>query len=194
MPFMGLTIDTGVAVLTDFDEDKFPLVQHDAYGEAGSDPVELQHPFGFYSRPRDPEVDEAGQPKQGEACSLLILSDGDDRHSVLWGDPRYTPKIPNVGKGGSAQYGVNAAGELSFLSFSGDSGDALMEVAAGASIKIGGETAVPFVTLPGFQAYMAALLVEINTAIASKLPAMPPHPPVKALPTASHATQIAKAT
>lgn len=101
--FIGIAWELGTVRGTTFDDDGFPMVQPDAYGdEPRVDAYELHHPFGFFSRPLDPEVDEDGQIRVG--CSLFRGTLGDEQFAWLAGDPRSTPILPNCGKGESIQY------------------------------------------------------------------------------------------
>lgn len=106
------------------DDNGFLGVQFDAHGDddSGMPTVELHHPFGFYSMPRDPSVDASGQITQG--CSVLIAEDGEERHAWLADDPRFVPSLPPGTPGGSGQYGVTANGSkaVSFANFDGNTG------------------------------------------------------------------------
>jgi hypothetical protein len=112
MAFVGLKIQVGTCMFTGLDEDGFPVAQADATGtDPGVAPSDLHHPFGFASRPRDPDVDEDGQLKKG--CVLFYAVDGDGTHMWLGADPRYVAAMPQLKKGGSMQY--SAPGSFSIL-------------------------------------------------------------------------------
>lgn len=97
-----------------FDVDGQQIAQHDGFGaKPGVGHSELHHPFGFISRPRDPEVDSTGRPLSGKSCSVLVGKIGEETHYWLASDPRYVPKIPQLKKGGAAMY--SAAGSFSVL-------------------------------------------------------------------------------
>jgi hypothetical protein len=100
-----------LAVLTEYDENGFIGVQFDAFGEKGIAPPELLHQYGFASRPLDPTTSESGETTFG--CEALVGWEGSDAFAFLFGDPRVTPKVPQLKKGGSAQY----ASDGSFASF-----------------------------------------------------------------------------
>jgi hypothetical protein len=112
--------ELAVTTWSGHDEDGFPQVAFDSHGEPGSDgkvaAFELQHTFGFVSRPRDPEVDEEKRPIPGKGCSIFVGSDGDDTRGMLGFDPRYIPSTPRLTKGSSAQYSATG----SFFVLDGD--------------------------------------------------------------------------
>ena len=101
--------DLGLAMLSVYDADGFLGVQIDGIGEAqsGLQPYALHHTYGFASRPVDPDVDATGLPTAG--CSVLFALEGGVGHSWLAGDPRITPKLPPLAKGGSIQYAATGA-------------------------------------------------------------------------------------
>lgn len=124
--FKGLEWDVSVTSTTDQDDDGFPRVQLDGYGRGGSKHFELQHQFGFYSRPRDPEVDNDGIPIQGSGCAMFVAKDGEDWYGFLGIDPRYLQQIPLVEPGGAAMYAVvqddDGETRAPFAQFDGDDG------------------------------------------------------------------------
>lgn len=125
--------DLGIATFTGYDDDGFPLAQYDAHGEdPGVEPIELHHPFGFVSRPRDPDLDKEGNPKEGQACNLFFGAEGDTQHAWLGYDPRFIPNVPKLKKGGSAWY--CAAG--SFSTFDGEDGTQTTYVPVGNSAHV----------------------------------------------------------
>jgi hypothetical protein len=129
----GVRTEIGIATFSGFDEDGFPLAQYDAHGEKPQvEPVELHHPFGFIARPRDPDLDDEGNPKEGKACNLFFATEGDTLHAWLGYDPRFIPNIPQLKKGGSAQY--CAAG--SFRVFDGEDGTETLYVPVGDSAHV----------------------------------------------------------
>lgn len=116
-----LEFDLGVAVLTEYDKDGFLTCQHDAYGEekSGVAPYESHHMYGRISRPHDPETGPDGAPQLG--CTVLYAMDGGIGHQWYLADPRVTPLLPRVKKGGNCNYG----GKLKnpgFHYFDGDTG------------------------------------------------------------------------
>lgn len=89
--------DGGVAVGSEYNEG-FLTVQPDFYGEeaSGGEGGIVQHPFGFLGRPADP--DDEG------SCQALYAYEGDQLHILPTQDTRALAKIPELKKGGSAQY------------------------------------------------------------------------------------------
>lgn len=108
--FVGLKFDLGACVLTDFDEDDFLRAQPDALGtEPQVEPYELHHPFGFSSRPLDPDVGPDGKPLQGQACNLLFATRGNATFAWLAADPRAVPGLPRLKQGESVMYSTYGA-------------------------------------------------------------------------------------
>ena len=64
-------------------------------------PVEACHPYGFRSRPRDPDVDAQGNPTRGAGLLLLDFGGGDEG-GIPTQDPRVT--LADEGKGGAQLY------------------------------------------------------------------------------------------
>jgi len=116
--FVGLTWDLSAVMLTDFDEHGFLRAQPLGYGgkDAQVEACEIHHPFGFVSRPNDPDLDDDGNVKPGAACTVFYAVDGNSKHAQLSHDPRSVNKYPRLKKGGSCQYGGNG----SFASFDGE--------------------------------------------------------------------------
>lgn len=114
-----MALDMGVAVFSERDTDGFVNISYDGYQppnqKAGIGAVEAHHPFGFQGRPRDPEQDSQGSP--GIGATVLRFSDQNGDHLFPLGDPRTTPKLPTVGKGGSIQYGDTGAPVVPFAFF-----------------------------------------------------------------------------
>lgn len=123
MIFSGLTWDVSVATTTDRDEDGFQRAQLDGEGRGGSKFFEQQHTFGFYSRPRDADVDEDGNVNEGGACTMFVAKDGDAWYGFLGTDPRYVQNIPLVAPGGSLQYAVVKHGDETLCPFAMIDGD-----------------------------------------------------------------------
>jgi hypothetical protein len=90
-----------------FDEDGFLLVQADAYGNpangAGGSAFQLNHPYGFASRPHDPDApaDDGSPPRW---CTLMVEKDGSTRIGWLGYDPRFIQDLATLSKGGAAMY------------------------------------------------------------------------------------------
>lgn len=96
-----LSFDIGVAMLTTYDEDGFPVVQVDAFGEENSGVVPYEHhsQFGIISRPHD--------PADGQGCQVLYAMEAGRGHAWVLSDPRVIPLLPPIDKGGSCIYGGN---------------------------------------------------------------------------------------
>jgi phage gp45-like len=89
------------------DADKFLGVQSDAHGkDSAVGHFGLMHPFGFSSRPVDPDSD-------GKGCIVLEGVEGHQGFSWLAYDPRFYGKIPPLSQGSSCQY--NSAGAFIVL-------------------------------------------------------------------------------
>jgi hypothetical protein len=96
-------------LLTQRDSDGFVGIQLER--DSGDGPlVEQQHAFGFFSRPLDPDDDGS--------CTAFGFDDGDDTHAILGYDARIVPKIPELPKGSSMQYGATG----SYHQIAGDTG------------------------------------------------------------------------
>lgn len=99
------------------DEDGFPIVQADAYGDEGGASFSLEHPYGFYSRPHDPTPDGF--------CTLFVAKDGSTRFGLLGMDPRFIQDVPLPPKGSAMQYVAfqdGGAWKTAFMFLSGDDG------------------------------------------------------------------------
>ena len=96
--------DLGVCMASQYDAQGFLGIAVDLYGEgqASGQVFEPIHPYGFISRPADPDKDENGNPKVG--AGALYASEGDRKFVMPLGDPRAVAKVPQVKLGGSAQY------------------------------------------------------------------------------------------
>jgi hypothetical protein len=100
----GLDWDIGTSQFTEYDDDGFLGAQLDVHGEKnpGGPPYEVHSPFGFASRPLDP--DDAGK-----GCQTLYAREGGRGHAWFLGDPRVQDKIPALKKGASALYSAFGA-------------------------------------------------------------------------------------
>lgn len=136
MPFIGLTFELGACVLTEYDPDGFLNAQPDGLGgDPRVAPYELHHPFGFASRPRDPETGPNGEIIEGQACNLLIGTDGNETHVWLAADPRFTGLLPPIKPGGSVQYAAGGPGP-SFDMHDGEDGTKTIYVEIGDSAHV----------------------------------------------------------
>jgi hypothetical protein len=100
-----LEFDFGVCADSGHDEDGVPEIGLDHYGPigkaSGAKGAHI-HPFGFDSRPLDPDATSDGTPTSG--CAALVINDGDRVNMMPLDDPRVVPKLPKLRKGGSRQY------------------------------------------------------------------------------------------
>lgn len=105
--------DIGIGTSSAYDGNGFLGVQVQRYGGTASScpPIELMQPFGFGSRPLDPDVDSTGQPTLG--CNVLYATEGDKLHAWLGPDPRLVAKQPQGAKGSSWMW--SATGSLVML-------------------------------------------------------------------------------
>jgi hypothetical protein len=110
------------AVTSEYDEDGFLLIFHDAYGEkkAGVHPGEAHWPGGLFFRPRDADADN--NANHGLGNTVWQTWEGNQSHIEIGSDPRAVPKLPRLKKGGSGLYGDTGKGQLPYVNFDGDSG------------------------------------------------------------------------
>lgn len=100
-----LELDFGICADSGHDEDGHPELGLDHYGpvgEASGAKGAHVHPFGFDSRPIDPDATSDGTPTKG--CGMLVINDGDRMNLMPLEDPRIVAKLPKNRKGGSRQY------------------------------------------------------------------------------------------
>lgn len=92
--------DAGTAQGSEY-SDGFLTVQPDFYGEArsGGEGGVVQLPYGFLSRPLDPDEDGA--------CQVLHAYEGDQLHVQPTTDKRVIDKLPQLPKGASIQFGAD---------------------------------------------------------------------------------------
>lgn len=113
-----LTWSYATAIFSEW-KDRALRVARDAFavgGEGDGDAYEMIQPLGLISRPRDPEVDQNGQPKA--ACGLLVAEDGHEGFAIPTTDPSILEKIPELPKGSTCVYAGNGA----FLFLNGETG------------------------------------------------------------------------
>lgn len=91
---------------TSIDDAGFIGIQPDWYGEEGGPEAENATPYGFWSRPLDPDVDGEGSIANG--ASVLVAREGGKALAFPLSDPRITEKLPPLKKGESVQYGPAA--------------------------------------------------------------------------------------
>ena len=126
-----ISLELAVAVLSEYDADGFIGLAIDAYAAPGKGlpSYETMHPLGLISRPRDPAVDADGVPTLG-ATTLRMIS-GNEEHSLAFGDPRATPKLPRLKKGGVALYADTGKTTIPFLLLDGNTGGAQLYIPYG---------------------------------------------------------------
>lgn len=86
--------------------------------EAGGQLPLSAHPYGLRSRPRDADVDEAGEPTRGAELLVFDLGGGDER-AVPTQDPRV--ELQDEGPGGAQLYGSTGS-SVSSVHISGNDG------------------------------------------------------------------------
>lgn len=124
--FPGIVFEIGACLFSKYDDDGFLVIQPDGMGlNPQIDGFEGCHPLGFIGRPQDPDVDPSGQPLSNLVASCLYGTYGDQKYLVPLQDTRGANRIPQLSKGGSAQYAVVALkqGEVRLRSFDTHSGD-----------------------------------------------------------------------
>lgn len=101
----SLQVRADVLRLAEYSVNGFLLYQYDAYGEnqSGVPAVEAWSQYGSYSRPPDPELDEAGEVKF--AAQLLVFWEGAESYAIALHDPRLVPGLPQLLGGEYVSYG-----------------------------------------------------------------------------------------
>lgn len=102
----ALQWDMGVSTFTGYDEDGFPTVQTDLYGEdkAGEPAFEMHHWAGWLAIPLDPVKDSSGQPDEANAAPHLFAREGDKAYGWALGDPRSLLRVGLLNKGSAMAY------------------------------------------------------------------------------------------
>lgn len=125
--------DLQAAASSSYDADGFLLVGVD--GDAATTnlpPAEALHPLGLCARPLDPGTDGSGHVDQGQACNVLRLVGDNTDDVVVLSDPRVTPKLLQLPKGGLVLYEPSDAADLARVVLNGDGSHGLvLHVAAG---------------------------------------------------------------
>lgn len=116
-------LDICAVVLSDYDEDGYPVIQHDAFGEeqSGVQPLEMHHMWGFYGMPHSGERDALGALNPAKCAQVLTGWSNELGYAFPLGDPRLMTKLPQAGGGGSIQYGGRLA-QPSFAFIDGNTG------------------------------------------------------------------------
>lgn len=150
--------DFATSATSSYDADGFLTVGVDNYGDAGSSPAELHHPFGFLSRPLDPQVDANGNPTLG--CTLKVWDEGSRKHAMALADCTVTPNLAQCGKGDSMQYCASNA----FIKCTG-AGVNKGRIAIGTSDTNGSDMGILVSPVPtdGIQQFGAFGLCAFNT-------------------------------
>lgn len=96
--------DIAVCTLSEYNADGWLGIQVDVLGgkDGSSYPYETLHPFGFMSRPPDPEVGAEGLPSKG--CKALVAYDGDEGFVLPLSDQATVASLPILQKGESQIY------------------------------------------------------------------------------------------
>lgn len=123
-----MAVDTGTkrslswATYSGRDDDGHPEVQPRTNGDEGGTSIKLEHPYGCYSRPHDPE---AGNDGQYGYCTLFVERDGPTQFAHLGYDPRFIDLIPLPPKGSQMTYAAfkeDGKWKAAFDYMSGDDG------------------------------------------------------------------------
>lgn len=133
----------GLCVFSERSSDGFVNLQPDWFGEdenddGGGEALESIHPYGFRSRPRDPETAPDGKGRLG--AGLLYVFDGDEGFALPTQDPRHAALLEDEGKGGAQVYSVNNAGAVSRVFLAGSTGDITIQRASGPQMAFGAST------------------------------------------------------
>ena len=133
----------GLCVFSERSSDGFVNLQPDWFGEdenddGGGEALESIHPYGFRSRPRDPETAPDGKGRLG--AGLLYVFDGDEGFALPTQDPRHATLLEDEGKGGAQIYSVNDAGVVSRVFLAGSTGNITIQRASGPQMAFGAST------------------------------------------------------
>lgn len=132
--------DPAICQFSDIDPEGFVTFQPSYFGTAteqgGGPTMGAMHPFGFMSRPRDPDVDASGNVKNGSP--LFYAYFGDRGYALPLFDPRNAgqPTLPTPDKGGGVLYCDVGNGRFATLEMKGDDGMVTITVPEGASIRL----------------------------------------------------------
>jgi hypothetical protein len=98
----------GICMFSERNADGFIGYQPDYYGEkeSGGPPLESCQPYGFLSRPNDPDIDPKGNPVLG--AGLLYFHQGGEGFAQPTQDPRDLERLPTLQPGESMVYGSRA--------------------------------------------------------------------------------------
>lgn len=174
----------GVCTFSERTQDGFTRFSPDWYGElrASGQPLECISPFGFVSRPRDPDVDPDGTPVLG--AGLLYLEHGGQGFALPVQDPRFASALPEVKKGGCLLYATLPNGTVSTLSIDGDDGSLSITMPSGLRVKItdtevvvgDGVSAKPLAQADPISSYITLLHTALAAAFTSAFISFTPPP------------------
>lgn len=141
----------------------------------GGDPAESVQPWGFRSRPRDPDLDPAGALIGSQACGLVVLDDAGETFAWPTQDPRYRLVLPDVPAGSSELYAGHADGTATRVTVQGDDGTVLITTKTGATVKVlsdgtlevGGAGAVALALEPALTTWITQILAALVAATAA---------------------------
>lgn len=109
----GLAWDIGTCTVTTYVDGEL-VGQVSRYSGAGGAPYQVHSPYGFRSRPTDPDSDGVG-------AQALYAIEGNEGHVWFLSDSRDDDKVPKLDKGGSVQH--NALGSFGVLANKSDTKD-----------------------------------------------------------------------
>jgi hypothetical protein len=168
----------GLSRFSERNTDGFISIQPDWYGDetddGGGESLEVIHPYGFRSRPRDPDIDP--ETKAALGAGLLYAFDGDEGFALPTQDPRHASLLEDEGKGGAQVYAVNDSGAVSRLFMAGSTGNITLEFGSDATITLtnsgivltgtGGSPAA-LAKAAELQSYVTSLTVLLGQIIAA---------------------------
>jgi hypothetical protein len=186
----------GLARFCERNVDGFVTIQPDWYGgengdedDGGGEALEVIHPYGFRSQPRDPDIDP--ETKTAKGAGLLYVFDGDEGFALPTQDPRDAGLLEDEGKGGAQMYAVTNAGAVSRVFMAGSTGNITIQFGSDATITLtstgivltgtGGSPAA-LAKAAELQSFATSVVASVN-AIAAYINAIAPGtvPPVAAL-------------
>lgn len=109
----GLAWDIGTCTVTTYVDGEL-VGQVSRYSGAGGAPYQVHSPYGFRSRPADPDSDGVG-------AQALYAIEGNEGHVWFLSDSRDDDKVPKLDKGGSVQH--NALGSFDVFANKADTKD-----------------------------------------------------------------------
>ena len=121
-----MDFDTGLAILSSYDADRFMGVGVDVPGgtSAGTGLFEARFPYGTFSRPRDPTVTGAARIGAG----ALWAYNGKQRLAWVQDDPRVTPKLPQASAGTWGAFADTGNNDITTMVLDGTTGSFALRV------------------------------------------------------------------